>query len=137
MLGVNTSQLEAKDRKIQVKNFPQRAVAIAEVAHRSQVVLGQPAIGSASWNPPTVAMDPETGQGKAFATYVYATQIAEGDGDDETGEVEVLRIAAAHDCGTAINPMLVEGQVEGGISMGVGMALHEEMLFDANGRRSE
>jgi CO/xanthine dehydrogenase Mo-binding subunit len=134
MLGVKTSQLEAKDRKIQVKNFPQRNVSIGDVAHRSQVVLGQPAIGSASWNPPTVAMDPDTGQGKPFATYVYATQIAEVDVDDETGEVEVLRIAAAHDCGTAINPMLVEGQVEGGISMGVGMALQEEMLFDANGR---
>jgi CO/xanthine dehydrogenase Mo-binding subunit len=134
MLGVKVSQLEAKDRKIQVKSFPQRNVSIGQVAHRSQVVLGQPAIGSASWNPPTVAMDPETGQGKPFATYVYATQIAEVDVDDETGEVEVLRIAAAHDCGTAINPMLVEGQVEGGISMGVGMALHEEMLFDANGR---
>src|ERR1019366_1699230 len=125
MLGVKVSQLEARDRKIQVKSFPQRNVSIGEVAHRSQVVLGQPAIGSASWNPPTVAMDPETGQGKPFATYVYATQI---------GEVEILRIAAAHDCGTAINPMLVEGQVEGGISMGVGMALQEEMLFDANGR---
>jgi CO/xanthine dehydrogenase Mo-binding subunit len=134
VLGVKVSQLEAKDRKIQVKNFPQRNVAIGEVAYRSQVVLGQPAIGSASWNPPTVAMDPDTGQGKPFATYVYATQIAEVDVDDETGEVEVLRIAAAHDCGTAINPMLVEGQVEGGISMGVGMALQEEMLFDANGR---
>ena len=134
MLGVKTSQLEAKDRKIQVKNFPQRNVSLGEVAHRAQVVLGQPAIGSASWNPPTVAMDPETGQGKPFATYVYATQIAEVDVDDETGEVEVLRIAAAHDCGTAINPMLVEGQVEGGISMGIGMALEEEMLFDADGR---
>ncbi len=134
ILGVKVSQLEAKDRKIQVKNFPQRNVSIGEVAHRSQVVLGQPAIGSASWNPPTVAMDPDTGQGKPFATYVYATQIAEVDVDDETGEVEVLRIAAAHDCGTAINPMLVEGQVEGGISMGVGMALQEEMLFDADGR---
>jgi CO/xanthine dehydrogenase Mo-binding subunit len=134
ILGVKVSQLEAKDRKIQVKNFPQRNVAIGEAAYRSQVVLGQPAIGSASWNPPTVAMDPDTGQGKPFATYVYATQIAEVDVDDETGEVEVLRITAAHDCGTAINPMLVEGQVEGGISMGVGMALQEEMLFDANGR---
>jgi CO/xanthine dehydrogenase Mo-binding subunit len=79
-------------------------------------------------------MDPETGQGKPFATYVYATQIAEVDVDDETGEVEILRICAAHDCGTAINPMLVEGQVEGGISMGAGMALQEEMLFDAKGR---
>ena len=135
MLGVTPSQLEARDRKIQVKGFPQRSVAIGEVAKRAQVVLGQPAIGSASWNPPTVAMDPETGQGKPFSTYVYATQIAEVDVDDETGEVEVLRIVAAHDCGTPINPMLVEGQVEGGISMGIGFALQEEMLFDANGRQ--
>ena len=97
--------------------------------------MGEPAIGSASWNPPTVALDPETGQGKPFATYVYATQIAEVDVDDETGEVEVIRIVASHDCGTPINPMLVEGQVEGGISMGVGFALQEEILFDAAGRQ--
>ncbi len=135
LLGVRADQLEARDRKIQVKGFPQRSLPISEVARHAQVVMGQPAIGSASWNPPTVAMDPETGQGKPFSTYVYATQIAEVDVDDETGEVEVLRIVAAHDCGTAINPMLVEGQVEGGISMGIGFALQEEMLFDAAGRQ--
>ncbi|MFN7088172.1 MAG: xanthine dehydrogenase family protein molybdopterin-binding subunit, partial [Burkholderiales bacterium] len=110
-------------------------VPIGEVAHHAQVVKGQPAIGSASWNPPTVAMDPETGQGKPFNTYVYATQIAEVEVDDETGEVAVLRIVAAHDCGTAINPMLVEGQVQGGISMGVGFALQEQILFDDAGRQ--
>jgi CO/xanthine dehydrogenase Mo-binding subunit len=104
------------------------------VADRARGVNGQPALGSASFNPATVALDPETGQGVPFATYVYATQIAEVDVDDETGEVEVLRIVASHDCGTPINPMLVEGQVEGGISMGVGFALQEEMLFDSQGR---
>ncbi|MDH5342513.1 MAG: molybdopterin-dependent oxidoreductase, partial [Betaproteobacteria bacterium] len=135
MLGVRTDQLEARDRKIQVKAFPQRYLAIGDVAFQAQVVKGQPAIGSASWNPATVPMDPETGQGKPFNTYVYATQIAEVDVDDETGEVDVLRIVAAHDCGTAINPMLVEGQVEGGISMGLGFALQEEILFDAAGRQ--
>jgi len=133
MLGVKPAQLEARDRKIQVKGYPQRNAAIGEVAHRSQVVMGQPAIGSASWNPPTVAMDPLTGQGKPFSTYVYATQIAEVDVDDETGEVEVLRIVAAHDCGRPINPMRVEGQVEGGISMGIGFALQEQILFDGAG----
>ena len=135
MLDVRPEQLEARDRKIQVKGYPQRSVAISDVALRSQVVMGQPAIGSASWNPPTVAMDPETGQGKPFSTYVYATQIAEVDVDDETGEVEVLRIVAAHDCGTPINPMLVEGQVEGGISMGIGFALQEQILFVDAGRQ--
>jgi CO/xanthine dehydrogenase Mo-binding subunit len=134
MLGVRPEQLEARDRKIQVKDFPQRSLGIGEVAQHAQVVKGQPPIGSATWNPPTVPMDPETGQGKPFNTYVYATQIAEVDVDDETGEVEVLRIVAAHDCGTAINPMLVEGQVEGGIAMGIGFALQEEMLFDPAGR---
>jgi len=135
LLGVKPDQLEARHRKIQVKGFPQRSLPISEVANRAQVDIGQPAIGSASWNPPTMALDSETGQGKPFATYVYATQIAEVDVDDETGEVEVLRIVAAHDCGTPINPMLVEGQVEGGISMGIGFALQEEILFDGEGRQ--
>ncbi len=135
MLGVRPDQLEARDRKIQVKGYPQSALPVGEVANHAQNGAGTPAIGSASYNPPTVAMDPETGQGKPFSTYVYATQIAEVEVDDETGEVQVIRIAAAHDCGTAINPMLVEGQVQGGISMGVGMALEEEMLFDDQGRQ--
>jgi CO/xanthine dehydrogenase Mo-binding subunit len=135
VLRVAPGQLEARDRKIQVKGFPQHSVAIGEVAQRAQAVLGQPPIGSASWNPPTVAMDPDTGQGKPFSTYVYAAQVAEVTVDDETGEVDVLRIAAAHDCGTPINPMLVEGQIEGGIAMGIGFTLQEEMLFDAAGRQ--
>ena len=135
MLGVKADQLEAKDHKIMVKGFPQRNVHIGDVANHARVVMGQPPIGSASFNPATVPLDPETGQGKPFGTYVYATQIAEVDVDDETGEVEVIRIVASHDCGTPINPMLVEGQVEGGISMGVGFALEEEILFDSQGRQ--
>jgi CO/xanthine dehydrogenase Mo-binding subunit len=134
MLGVKPHQLEVGDYKIRVKGFPQRNIHIGDVADRARGVNGQPPLGSASFNPATVALDPETGQGVPFATYVYATQIAEVDVDEETGDVEVLRIVASHDCGTAINPMLVEGQVEGGISMGVGFALQEEMLFDSQGR---
>lgn len=129
LLEVPTDQLEARDHKIQVLGFPSKSVSISEVAQHSETGLGQPSIGSASYNPPTVPMDPETGQGKPFNTYVYATQIADVEVDDETGEVEVKRIVAVHDCGTPINPMLVEGQIQGGISMGVGFALQEEILF--------
>ena len=135
LLGVKPNQLAVKDHTIYVKGFPQRKMHIGDVAQHARNVSGQPPIGSGTFNPATVALDPETGQGIPFATYVYATQIAEVDVDDETGEVEVLRIVASHDCGTPINPMLVEGQVEGGISMGVGFALEEEMLFDAKGRQ--
>jgi len=133
LLGVKPNQLEAMDHKIVVKGFPQRNIHIGDVANHARTVTGEPPIGSASFNPATVALDPETGQGKPFGTYVYATQIAEVEVDDETGDVEVLRIVASHDCGTPINPMLVEGQVEGGISMGVGFALQEEILFNDKG----
>jgi nicotinate dehydrogenase medium molybdopterin subunit len=133
LLGVKPNQLEAMDHKIVVKGFPQRNMHIGDVANHARTVTGEPPIGSASFNPATVALDPETGQGKPFGTYVYATQIAEVEVDDETGDVEILRIVASHDCGTPINPMLVEGQVEGGISMGVGFALQEEILFNDKG----
>jgi CO/xanthine dehydrogenase Mo-binding subunit len=135
ILGVAPDQLEARDRGIQIKDYPQRKLPIGEVANHALNVMGRPAIGSASWNPHTAALDPDTGQGKPFSTYVYATQIAEVDVDDETGQVDIIRIVAAHDCGTPINPMLVEGQVEGGISMGVGFALQEQVLFDGAGRQ--
>lgn len=134
-LGVPVDELEAVDHRVRVKAFPQRGIPIGEVAQHAQVVQGRPPVGAASFNPPTVPLDPETGQGKPFAAYVYATQVAEVLVDDETGEVEVLRVCAAHDPGTAINPALVEGQIEGGVAMGIGMALHEEILFDEQGRQ--
>ena len=133
LLGVPVDQLKAADRKIEVLGFPSKFLDIGMVAQHCESVIGTPSIGSATYNPPTVPMDPETGQGKPFNTYVYATQIADVEVDDETGEVEVKRMVAVHDCGTPINPMLVEGQIEGGISMGVGFALQEEILFTDDG----
>ncbi|MGI9586135.1 MAG: xanthine dehydrogenase family protein molybdopterin-binding subunit, partial [Acidimicrobiia bacterium] len=133
MLSVAPEELEAVDHQIRVADSPDRRLMIREVAEQAQLVFGTPPLGSASFNPPTVPMDPETGQGEPFASYMYATQIADVEVDDETGEVEVLSIYAAHDSGTAINPALIEGQIEGGIAMGVGMALEEEILFDAEG----
>jgi nicotinate dehydrogenase medium molybdopterin subunit len=129
MLGVQRDQLEAREGTIRVKEFEEKQVSIGEVAWMSQVKLGQPVIGCASFSPPTVPLDPTTGQGKPYGTFVYATQMAEVEVDTETGQVEVLRITASHDCGTPINPMLVEGQVQGGVAMGIGFALTEEILF--------
>jgi len=65
--------------------------------------------------------------------YSYSAQVAEVTVDPETGQVTVDRIIAAHDCGKAINPMTVEGQVEGSVWMGLGQAVQEEMLWE-NGR---
>jgi 4-hydroxybenzoyl-CoA reductase subunit alpha len=62
--------------------------------------------------------------------YSYSAQAAEVTVDPETGQVTVDRIIAAHDCGRAINPLTVEGQVEGSVWMGLGQAVQEEMLWE-------
>ncbi len=113
-----------------VKNFPERCLPIAEVAKEAMLVRGRPPLGEGSYNPETTFLDPETGHGKPYETYVFATQIAEVEVDTETGQVTVLRLAAVHDCGKAINPMFVEGQIEGGVAMGLGFGLMEEMVLE-------
>jgi nicotinate dehydrogenase medium molybdopterin subunit len=131
MLDVlNPDELTVGGGLVIVKNFPERNVPIAEVAREATMVKGRPPTGDASYNPDTTLLDPETGHGKPYETYVFATQIAEVEVDTETGEVEVLKIVAAHDCGKAINPLLVEGQIEGGVAMGLGFGLMEEMVLE-------
>jgi len=78
---------------------------------------------------PEVSWDDETGQGNAYVTFAYATNVAEVEVDTETGTVRVVRITAAHDVGKAINPQLVTGQIEGGTVQGMGYALTEEIVM--------
>ncbi|NNE79417.1 MAG: xanthine dehydrogenase family protein molybdopterin-binding subunit, partial [Silicimonas sp.] len=80
-----------------------------------------------TYDPPTKALD-ENGQGDPYAQYGYAAQLAVVEVDTALGTVKPLRFVAAHDVGQAINPMLVEGQVQGGIAQGLGMALMEEFI---------
>jgi aldehyde oxidoreductase len=86
-----------------------------------------PLLGEGTFDPPTTPLDKD-GQGTPYATYAFAAQMAEVEVDLELGTVKVLRIVAAHDVGKAINPTLVEGQIEGGIAQGLGLALMEEYL---------
>jgi len=78
-----------------------------------------------TFDPPTSPLD-ENGQGNPYAVYGFGAHLAEVQVDIELGTVRVLRITAAHDVGRAINPTLIEGQVEGGVAQGLGMALMEE-----------
>ena len=86
-----------------------------------------PLMGEGVFDPPTTPLDKD-GQGVPYATYAFAAQMATVEVDLELGTVKVLRIVAAHDVGKAINPTLVEGQIEGGIAQGLGLALMEEYL---------
>ena len=83
--------------------------------------------GRGRFDPPTTMLDAR-GQGAPYATYAFGAQIAVVDVDTDLGTVTPRRIFAAHDVGRAINPTQVEGQIEGGIAQGIGLALMEEYL---------
>jgi CO/xanthine dehydrogenase Mo-binding subunit len=101
-----------------------RTIDLASLpADRDGVVLD----GAGTYDPPTTKLDPD-GQGIPYATYGFAAQVAEVEVDTVLGTTKVLRIAAAHDVGRAVNPTLVEGQIHGGIAQGLGLALMEEFV---------
>jgi CO/xanthine dehydrogenase Mo-binding subunit len=83
--------------------------------------------GEATFDPPTSPLD-ENGQGIPYAVFGFGAHLAEVAVDTELGTVQVLKITAAHDVGRAINPTLIEGQIEGGAAQGLGMALMEEFF---------
>ena len=80
-----------------------------------------------TYDPPTTPLD-HNGQGEPYAQFGYAAQIAIVEVDNKLGTVKALQFVAAHDVGKAINPVLVEGQIHGGIAQGLGMALMEEFI---------
>lgn len=110
-------------------------IAISEGPVRREIALadlepdenGYVLAAEETYNPPTTPLD-ENGQGKPYAVYGYGAHLAEIEVDMTLGTVRVLRITAAHDLGRAINPLLAEGQIEGGIAQGLGMALMEEYI---------
>lgn len=80
-----------------------------------------------TYNPPTVELD-EYGQGKPYAVYGFGAHAAVVEVDMHLGTVKVLHLSAAHDLGRVVNPLLAEGQIDGGIAQGLGMALMEEYI---------
>ena len=109
------------------QEMPHRKVSVAEVVKKVTAKGGR-AVAQGVFDPEVVPLDPKTGQGSPMATYAFATQGALVSVDMASGQVEVLSVIACHDVGKAVNPAGVIGQIEGGISMGLGQALMEEVL---------
>ncbi len=82
------------------------------------------------YHAPDISWNEETGQGRPYFTYVYGCQIAEVEVDVGTGKVDLLKMTAAHDVGKAINPACLKGQIYGGVMMGMGYGLMEELETD-------
>jgi aldehyde oxidoreductase len=115
--------------------FEDGAIDIDDIAGRRRIDLTRlPANDSGlvieveeTFDPPTTTLD-ANGQGDPYAVFGYGAHLAEVEVDVELGRVKVLRLVCAHDVGRAINPTLVEGQIEGGAAQGLGMALMEEFF---------
>lgn len=134
MKAMDADDLDIIDGYIYDRPNEQKLMSVSEATHYSYEIMGNPIIGKGRFNMGPTQYDMETGRGQISATYSFAAQAVEIAADPETGIVEVLEFASAHDCGTAINPTMAEGQIEGGLAQGIGYALTEGLAFDNEGK---
>ena len=127
-MEIDAADLEIADGEVIAKGAPQRRISVADVAGAATFGYGELITGTgAQLKPYAEIVDPETGQVdlSPHSAISYAACAAEVEVDDETGEVRVLRLSQCYDVGRAINPTQVEGQIEGGAMMGLGLGVLE------------
>jgi len=131
-LGVFPEDLMTSNGKIYKKGVPERSINIMDLFTPQGVPLeGGEILGRGSYTGPVEREDPESGQsGRSVFDYSHTANAVELGVNVETGEIKVMRSGMACDVGKAINPKIVEGQIEGGIAMGIGIALYEEVLLE-------
>ncbi len=127
MLGGRHQEIELEGGIVCAKGSRDPALTVAEVV-KHLTKHGQAARGEGGFDPHTVALKPDTGQGKPYSAYAFAAQCALVEVDRDSGMVRAKEIAAAHDVGRAIHPKAVLGQICGGVMMGLGLALMEEFI---------
>ncbi|MFC1513556.1 molybdopterin cofactor-binding domain-containing protein [candidate division KSB1 bacterium] len=134
MLNTDEDKLEAKNNKVYVKNNSDNFITWEEAAAAYFSENG-PLIGKGHYSPPEGLGGKYKGAAVGTSpAYSFSATVCEVEVDLETGKVNVLNFWDAHDCGTAINPMAVEGQAEGAVVMGMSETLFEDEVFDTNGR---
>jgi carbon-monoxide dehydrogenase large subunit len=119
--------LEFVDGEFRIKGVPGRSMPLADVAFEAFKAHNLPELVEPSLEA-SVAYDPPN------FTFPFGTHVAVVEVEEETGRVDLVRYAAVDDCGNQINPLIVEGQVHGGVVQGVAQALFEEAVYDDNGQ---
>jgi carbon-monoxide dehydrogenase large subunit len=127
MLEASVSDITLEDGKFFVTGSPQKAVTFAEVAAAANT-SNTLAPGVEPGLETTVFWEPEA------CTFPFGTHICVVEVDKDTGEAEITRYVAVDDCGRQLNPMIVEGQVHGGIVQGVGQAMYEGVVYGEDGQ---
>ncbi len=130
LLEANPEDLVAADGRIFVKGAEAKSVTVGDVA-RARLFRrgGAPIVASGSFDADSVLQD-ATRYGNESGAYNFGCQAAEVEVDTDTGQVKVLKYVAASDCGTVINPIAAEGQVEGSVAQGLGYALIEGLKME-------
>lgn len=130
----NSEHLEVAGGRVWIRGETDKCVSVAEVAKAAHYRReGTVLMAEHFYDPPTEEPD-SSGHGNKSAAYAFAFHGAEVEVDEETGEVRVLRIIAAHDVGRVINPLGAQGQVEGGVAQGIGFAVMENLFGDGGQR---
>ncbi len=127
-MEIDPADLELADGRVSVVGTPAKSMGVDEVAGAATFVHGELLTGDgAHLNPGATIVDPATGEVDLppHAAISYAACVAEVEVDDETGDVQVLKLTQAYDIGRAMNPTLLEGQIDGGAVMGLGFGLLE------------
>ncbi|HEU4327951.1 MAG TPA: xanthine dehydrogenase family protein molybdopterin-binding subunit [Roseiflexaceae bacterium] len=129
LLGLPAEELAVADGVVFSTARPEQRIALGRVAGAAQQG-GNPIIGRAGYVPDARPLNPDTGEGKPSEQTIYAFAIIAVEVDTRTGLVEILRSVLVHDVGKAINPLFVEGQMDGGHAFGIAMALMEDFYPD-------
>jgi len=132
-LATPVEKLEARDGTIYSTEDETLKLSYGDAVFHSPRCVGHMLTSSYQYNPPTERLKPD-GSGNTSAAFAFSVQVAEVVVDTHTGEVQVERITVAQDVGKAINPLAVEGQIEGAVIQGIGYALSEELVTNAEGR---
>ncbi len=127
LLEAAPEDIEIEDGQAFVRGTPGSAVALARVVQASIPTFAKPGVASPDFEASAYHHVPTV-------TYASAVHVAQVGVDIETGAVRLLRYVVAHDCGRVINPIIVDGQVHGGVAQGVGGALLEDMQYDEQGQ---
>ena len=127
-LEVAEEDLELIDGTVRVKGSPDTAIPLGQLAARANPLRGAVKPGTEPGLEATDYFGPERG---ATASGVHAMLV---EVDPETMMVTIKRYLVVHDCGTVINPMILEGQIHGGVAQGIGNAFYEQLVWDANGQ---
>ncbi|MDY6973447.1 MAG: molybdopterin cofactor-binding domain-containing protein [Thermodesulfobacteriota bacterium] len=129
-MEAHVEDLVARDRKIFVKGSPEKSISFKKALRACQYRdRPMPIVGNGFYSAPVNVPDWFTAMDDPAPTYSFGAQIALVEVDPESGDVKVLEMVNAHDVGIMINPMAVEGQLQGSIHMGLGHVLYEEMVM--------